>query len=209
MGNGGCVARVLTRWLAVVFIAFATPSCTSHVATADVPFDRLELVLRLDMEPGGGPETYFASDDGSSTWVEASATPDRGYGIFLAEASLRVRVPEDDSGELRLEKLAVRLVSDEYTKSGWLMGARLDFLGEGRAELEERRDEASSFWRVVAMPPLVLTDAARTVEGTFDWVAEAPTEATEPEVWFDTGELFPSVYVHFVSYRRRASEAAP
>lgn len=197
------------RWLAVAFLAFATPCCSSDVTPADVPFDRLDLVLRLDLEPGGGPESYFASDDGLSTWVEASATPDRGYGIFLAKASLRVRVPEDDSGELRLEALAVRLLTDEYTESGWLRDASLNFLGDGRAELTERRDETLSFWRVVEMPPLVLTDAALTVEGTFDWMTEAPSEAATPQVWFDTGEPFPSVYVHFVSYRLRASGSVP
>ena len=174
-----------------------------------VPFDRLDLVLRLDIEPGSGPKTYFASDDGSSTWVEAAATPDRGFGIFLAKAKVRVRVPEDDTGALRLEELGVRLITDEYTESGWLRGAQLSFLGEGRAKLTERRDDTLSFWRVVEMPPLLLTDAALTVKGTFDWMTEPPSEAATPLLWLDTGALFPSVYVHFLSYRLRASEAAP
>jgi hypothetical protein len=159
-----------------VFIALATPCCSADDAPAHVPFDRLDLVLRLDIEPGNGPKTYFASDDGSSAWVRSLRNAGRGFGIFLAKAKVRVGAPEDDSGALRLEELGVRLITDEYTESGWLRDAQLSFLGEGRARLTERRDDTLSFWRVVEMPcesDVVSTKGSEPCSPA--WMSRAPS----------------------------------
>jgi hypothetical protein len=168
----------------------------------EVPFDRLELVLRLELEPGQGEGRLRASDDGSSTWVEALAEPDLGWGIFRARAELTVTKTVDDADGLILEDLAVELITDDYTANGWLYGARMSLLGAGHAELRERRDEHLSYWDVSAMPGLVLTDATGSIESEFSWISEAPSEATQPSVWLDTGSMFPSVYVHYVRFRR-------
>jgi hypothetical protein len=173
--------------LGVGFIALSGISCSAEIEPAEASFDRLELVVRFDMVPGGGPEAYAATDDGSSSWVEARKTPDRGAGIFRAEGRIQVRVPEDEPGQLEIEALSMRLVPDDYTRSGWLRGARLAFTGRGRAELLEQRDATTSFWRVVQMPRLALTDANRSVRSDFDWISEAPTEALVPEVWLYVG----------------------
>jgi hypothetical protein len=174
-----------------------------------VPFDVLDLVLRLDIEPGPTQSPWSASDDGTSTWVEAFDEPDEGAGIFLASARLTVTEPASDAGELMLENLEVQLITDDYTASGWLSGARLGFHDAGTAELTERRDAQQSFWRVTSMPPLTLVDATRSVEGEFEWVSEAPSEAMTPTVWLDTGEPFASVYMQFVRYRRVGVEGEP
>ena len=195
--------------LGVGFVALWGVACGSEVAPAEAPFDRLELVVRFGMVPGGGPETYVATDDGSRSWVEAWEAPDRGAGIFRAEGRIQVRVPEDDSGNLDIEQLTLRLVTDDYTRSGWLRGARLTLTDRGHAELFEQSSETSSVWRIVHMPRLVLTDADRSVRSEFEWIFEAPPGAEVPEVWLNVGEQFPSVYVHFVHYTGAGNETRP
>lgn len=177
-------------------------------SSADVPFDRLEVVIRMDLEAdeaAGG----FVSTDASSSWVEAFADPDRGWGIFRADGHLRLRVPEDDSGELRIDDVALRLLSDDYTRSGWLEGARLDFRGEGRAAFLDRYDENQSTWRLTEMPGLVLTDISGSIRGEFAWLDDAPTPELEPTLSLSTGGTFPSVLFFFLRYTKLDTEGEP